>query len=293
MACCSLSPAAFSRTRGLASEAIFKGKLVHTLGYQNSVKNLSTGGNALLLPIPARPRTMTAANIVDTSSAPDFFDSIERAFPVPLAASGASQVHDRGVTIKAPIVFEHDIYTIVLAGDAEQIPAVLKRVPAARRPNLNPEIFKAYARWYKGWTFALCCFNNREQANAKPMLWWYEPSDPSTLFFPALDAHTGHAPDLGASVDVDHLVAFGTNKHIVPTSWPVDYAPNEWVAFIQKSKTSQKMSTTLRQLLPRTVLGQRFSGIDLPNGDFVVQLSDLLQGQIRISRQLPPGAAKS
>jgi hypothetical protein len=45
--------------------------------------------------------------------------------------------------------------------------------------------------------------------DAEPLLWWYEPKDPSHLFMPALDAHDGLPPEPGSDVDVDHVLVVG------------------------------------------------------------------------------------
>lgn len=234
-ACCSLAPASFRETKGLAAEVLKDGHIVHLLGYQNSVVNgemripqlipvsglrkadgsfkpyvnavtksrkavtpPSSSGNAMILPIPAMTGSMSEKNIIDTSSCPNFLDDLDRVVVPPLPPNyPISRSHSYSPAAKpVPVIFDHDIYTIVLSQDTEQIPKVLQHVKPERRPNLNPDIFTAYKKWYPGWTFALCCFSNKEEAKAKPMLWWYIPRNPDKLFFPALDAHNGAPPEV-------------------------------------------------------------------------------------------------
>src|SRR4029450_10986595 len=218
--CVSLRPAHFSKTKGLAVEARRGRKVVHLLGYQNTVANLasdadfgwsrssSTGtGNAMLLPIPAKPGTMTEKNVIDASSAPNCLKDVERAIMPAVSRGGLRRGGTLGKGLPDNVrVFDHDIYTVVLAGRAEDIAKALSRVPTNRRPAINKDIFEAYARWYRGWTFALCCFDTKDEANAKPLVWWYEPMHKEFLFFPALDAHDGKVPNLSAHVDVDHSI---------------------------------------------------------------------------------------
>lgn len=276
--CCSLGPASFSATKGLAAESKRNGKLVHLLAYQNAVANLSkakSSGNAMFLPIPAKPGTMTSENIVDTSSAKNFLNDMERSItPVSrnamLQAGGAPDRSSNSV-----IVFEHDIYTIVLAQNAKDIPAALARVPEAKRPAMNNAIFDAYAKWYPGWTFALCCFNNKEEATAAPMLWWYEPNNPTELFFPGLDAHTGGVPKLNEFVDVDHALAVS-----VP-----GIKKASQVLYSERNRSDE-----VKSLLPARVVGNILGG-SIKQGDFAWKKTDVKAGRPIALRVLPPGAA--
>jgi len=276
VACCSFQPARFSETHGLAAEAQHNGRLVHLLGYQNTAVNMAAGGqaNALFLPIPAKPGTMSRINILDTTSCPALFGDLETALPYPEDRNTSPGQQLLGITSPPPQVFEHDIYTIVLSSDPRQIPAALLKVCPERRPLLNPAICRSYAKWYKGWTFALCCFNTREQTKAKPMLWWYEPLNPDRLFFPALDAHTGNPPDLKKMVDVDHHLFFGSYK--MNKGNPVKYS-------------DASMSSELKQLLPKRIYGSRI-WTQMINGDFYVDTADLHSGKYLLKRKGPPFA---
>ena len=116
----------------------------------------------------------------------------------------------------------------------------------------------------------LCCFDNAEAQRAKPLLLWYSPTEPDLLVAPALDCHTGAAPDLDVPVFADHREAFGTDA--APADWgrTVRYAPG--------------MRHKLRQFLPDAVIGDVFHG-PLPNGDFAITHDDLLAENIsRIHR---------
>lgn len=312
--CVSLRPAHFSQTKGLAAEAEKDGKVVHLLGYQNTVVNrVNPGrrpmhapppgsrrggdfgwgkkpgkggddakpqgtGNAMLLPIPAVPGTMTERNVVDTSSAPHFLSDMERAIrPVTRGGlrRGGGKTLGRGAD--KVVVFDHDIYTIVLANNVRAIPKALALVPEDKRPPVNDEMFKAYAKWYKDWTFAFCCFNTHEEANAKPLLWWYEPMHPEFLFFPALDGHDGKVPNLEAEVDVDHAIIVST-RHMQreETGSEVSFSDNG-------------IASSLYRLLPQYVIGRQFNE-SMQNGDFLFQVADVDNGLFDYKRELPPGA---
>jgi TonB family protein len=285
-ACCSLEPAVFSNTRGLAAEVLMDNKVVHLLGYQNNASNWSSkgGGNAMLLPIPAKLGSMSEKNILDTSSAPTCLEDMVDALKP--RTKGFDRSFTSDLVVPQVKIFEFDIYTIILANNVQLIPDALKKVPAEKRPEINKEIFDAYANWYKGWTFALCCFNNRKLSQAKPMIWWYEPLYPKKLFFPALDAHTGHAPKLDEKVAVDHQLIFASYKT------PQDRAHKVAYKFLtDKDKDGkpidQKAASELKKLLPLFVLGEKFEGTMI-QGDFAANVSEVQRGTLVVDR-IGPG----
>ncbi len=242
--CCALNfdvDVDFSKTIIYGAETIHPelNRIVHVLGYQNTVQNnikkqnsvnssslmktlsnyfsfteAAVGqGNAMLLPFPAKPGTMSSKNVIDTEYFPDILTDISSATmrgkpdlnPEPIATSFASSASS---TVE--IFAAAGIYTVVLAQNIMDIPTALHQVPIEKRPNPNPAIFKAYAKWYPNWTFALCCFNNDDKKEAHPMLWWYEPMFEDKLFLPALDSHDGSVPKLDQKVIIDHFLAVGS-----------------------------------------------------------------------------------
>ncbi|MFI9384610.1 hypothetical protein [Kutzneria sp. NPDC052558] len=232
--------------------------LVHVLGYQNTAVNLAAGPNAMLLHLPGVG--LTSGNLVPVGRDIDFLDRIAR----------ACQPVTRGeiafMSAAAPVqVFEHDIYTMVLAPDATRLLSTLDRVEPRKRPRLNEDLLAFYVDHYPAHTILLCCFDNAEAQRAKPLLLWYPPTDPDLLVAPALDCHTGAQPTPGSLVPVDHRVAFAT-----------DAAPPDWGRPVAHSPT---MRHKLRQFLPDAVIGDHFQGL-LPNGDFAITHDDLLAGDV-------------
>lgn len=170
------------------------------------------------------------------------------------------------------LVFEHDVYTVVLAEDPAEIPAALERVPANRRPAISAELLGFYAETFPGYTIALCCFDNADARRARPLFLWYEPAEPDLLRLPALDCHTGGVPEPGARVDRDHLLLFGGDDAPPETTAEVHYRPG--------------MRHELRRFLPGRVQGVRVdedgAGRELfVNGDFVLPLADAKAGRFR------------
>ncbi|MEU9045622.1 MULTISPECIES: hypothetical protein [unclassified Kitasatospora] len=270
--CISTSEAAFSGT------IVYCGRqhhplhgLVHVLGYQNTAVNLADGPNAMLLHVPTS--RLTPGHFLSVGRSGDVLERMVAAVrPIAVAVDEITWMSWKPETVK---IFEHDVYTVLLAADPTAIPAALQLVPSHRRPDLNPDLMRFYADHFPDHTIAVCCFDNADAQRAKPLLLWYEPLDPDRLTVPALDCHTGAAPDLDAAVAVDHWVLFSTDQ--APSEWgePVDY-PGD-------------MRHSLRSFLPTAVVGQHYGGGDaLLNGDFTISHSDLLAGDLdRIERCQP------
>lgn len=291
--CCSVSPGVpvrFSDTVLYGAEVLHpdSSRPVHVLGYQNKVQGqlrppsirdwLTWRGtaNAMILPFPAKPGSMTRANVVDTSSYKDVLQHIANAIPretPPIPRFLSVRRSPAGRAPKVQVFKAAGIYTVVLAQDPRDIPAALGRVPGSKRPVLNPALFDAYARWYPGWTVALCCFNTRRAQLAQPLLWWYEPLFPDRLFLPALDDHTGSVPDLSADVPVNHVVA--VTSYRLQQGYPVQY----------RTDVPEAVAPYLRPF----VLGEEYNK-PLPNGDFVCDLDRLAAGHFTTERKVPLAA---
>lgn len=213
--CCTIEPSSVSGTIVSCIEARHPttGKLIHVVGYKNKAK--SGVANAMLLPFPSRVR-MGHTNVVDTQQCKEIMsDYVLAACPPMFLCFGDSGGVD---------VFDAGSYTVVLASNASEIPAALGQVPADRRPALNQEYFDAYAAIYPAndWQLALCCWNG--DVDAEPIMWWYEPNDPTRLFLPGLDAHDGKPPVLDSMVDVDHTLVVGSNLVGVQSAAHVEFS---------------------------------------------------------------------
>jgi hypothetical protein len=259
---------------------------VHVLGYQNRVQGGSgsrsfwrrlfspdRSGNAMILPFPARPATMTQANVIDTEACPNVLQDVAAAISYPMSLDQSTSVSLSAVVPKVQVFEAGGVYTVVLAQDPNDIPAALSQVPPRKRPALNPALFDAYARWYPGWTVALCCFSNDEARLARPLLWWYAPMHPDRLFLPALDCHTGEVPDLVASVLVDHVVAVGSYR----------LGGGNRVAY--RDRVPEAVIPYLRP----SVLGKRYYEY-MHNGDFVCRVDDVTAGDFSPVRCAPVAA---
>jgi hypothetical protein len=279
--CCTLRPAELSKTILYSGESEHQGKLVHVIGYQNRAKNRFNGPNAMILPFPASA-PMDARNCLESEGLRWMMNDLAAAIDLPRLTRGFGT---KGLTLgssRAVSVFESDAYTVVLADDARDIPNALDRVPENKRPDLNEEIFDAYAKWYPRWPVALCCFESRKELEPDPLLWWFEPQNEKVLFAPALDAHNGAPPDLTEHVRVDHTVVFGSKR--ASRGNPVRF--------------HRAVPPHVSKFIADRVVGQDFKSV-LKNGDFAIPLERLqavrestMSPDIKINRVLPPGASR-
>ena len=272
--CVSAGAAELSRTILYAGRRLHRVHgWVEVLGYQNTAVNLAAGPNAMLLHLPARKITSTQfLNLGHCDRVlRDMAASVQ-------AVAGGRYLSDEpdwmdGGRVE---VFEHDIYTVVLADRATDIPRALERVPERKRPIVSRELLAFYADYFPRYPVALCCFDNTEATQAKPLMLWYRPLDEDRLVLPAIDCHTGQVPNLDASVLTDHTVIFATDRAIEGWGEPVTYSQ------------AGQMRHDLRAFLPAHVLGGQIQEV-LPNGDFAIDHDDLIRGDLGRIKRLTPG----
>lgn len=188
-------------------------QLIHVILYKNNVENLGTGGNAMILPIPAG-EPMGPSNFISTQKYPEVLDHLVEAAR-PQSRGGMTL---RGMPaakgMRSIQIFGVGSYQVVLAqhATASEIQAALQQVDAQKRPSLSTELLEFFTQQLRGYHLALCCFNNVQMQTTQPVMYWYVPNDPTQLVLPALDCHTGGAPDLNALVQVDHSLVVGSHR---------------------------------------------------------------------------------
>jgi hypothetical protein len=260
---------------------------VHVLGYQNTAVNLASGPNAMLLHVPATG--MTPANFVDTRQCPRVLRDMVDALAPP--TRGWRPMPEDCVAVAGgppPVqIFDHDIYTVVLATDPTLVPQALEHVPEHRRIRPNTPLFDFYAARYPGHAIIVCCFDNTEARSANPLLMWYRPHDLRHFVLPALDCHTGGVPDLTAHVPTDHWVILGRDN--APTSWgvPVTYTADDSRAGHGRHPDRHGPAAPY---LPARVIGTRFTS-SMPNGDFTIPFTDVMRGDLGALRRTTAAAA--
>ncbi|MBL1195816.1 MAG: hypothetical protein HND51_15825 [Chloroflexi bacterium] len=266
--CVCVAPARLSNTIILASAFQNNGTIRHVMGYQNRPQSQS-GPNAMLLPIPAVPNSVSPKDLILTEDFSHILKDMAAAIHPPTRAMPKS-FQPQAVSAQA-VVFEHGIYTVVLAQNASAIAPALDQVPEDKRPPLNNAVFDAYTEWYPDWAIALCCFNNADLKEGQPILLTFEPLYPDRLFCPGLDSHTGDVPDLRAAVMVDHTLVL--NAPGMERGYPVSYR--------------DEIPEELDSILPTEVIGNDFGG-SLTNGDWWFELDQVEQGHFNSQRITPP-----
>lgn len=220
--CVTLAPAKLSRTLVYAGEAVHPqdGRYLHVLAYQNKAVNKAGRANAMVLPIPSKA-PLTAQNAVNMVGYEHVLENM--AEPIENMTAMRALSLETG---KTPEVFSVGSYTVAIAARAEEAVRAISTLPKAFQPKLNRDIFKAYAQWYPGWPIAICCWNGK--IKPEPLLWWYEPLEPQKLFYPALDAHNGQAPNLTKDVNREHTFLVGSKIHPIGINTRVgDLGPAE------------------------------------------------------------------
>jgi hypothetical protein len=258
--CVTVARGKLSNTIVLAAQTRVEGEMRHVMGYQNR-PSTRRGPNAMVLPVPTLPGTLTPDALILTEDFPHILDDMVMSMRPSVASRGEVPVD----AVQEVVVFKHGIYTVVLAQHAGAIPAAYPLVPERKRPPLNRKLFDAYDEWYPDWPVLVCCFDNQDAAKADPILLTYQPRNPDVLFFPALDCHTGKVPNRRAKVLVDHDLVFSTPD--MPQGMPVHYRDD--------------IPDDVRTILPDEVLGIGYRRVDMPNGDWVVPVAALNDGRWR------------
>ena len=279
--CVSVAPAKFASTIVYGRATEIAGRSVHVLGYQNVAENLAPGPNAMILPIPAAT-PMGPSNAIDARPFARILEQYRAALRSLMPAPAAGRGLPRGAAPPQVQVFESGSYTVVLVHEAEidAIQLALATVPEVKRPRISPALIHIYQRWYPGWHIALCCFDGGV-GGPEPMLWRYEPLDPTHVFLPGLDAHDGGLPRLDDVVALDHAVALGIDS---PSP-----EPSLRAASIQIPST---LPSELAPLFPARVTGQASMTNQIANGDWylpAIPTRASLQAAL-LERRRPPGA---
>jgi hypothetical protein len=262
--CISTAEAFFGGTTILISETTINDKRIHVLGYQNTARNLAVGPNAMIIMIPTI-ESLTSKNLIDTTGCKKIFQNMMEAIrPVERSAKKIG-LEMMGLSSQVE-VFTSGIYTIATASDPRMIPAALHKIPENKRPAINLELFEFLGVARKGWQFALCCFDNKEEAKADPLVWWYEPTDEDNFILPGIDCHTGGIPSATELVQRDHWLIFGSDRFEAGMSSRVTYGRN--------------IPDSVMQYLPKSVVGCKISNRG-KNGDFIASVNAVRNGNYR------------
>lgn len=220
--------------------------------------------------------TWESITLLDTMKTPKLLENVSRALkPPPMRAAiqekGMSMIFGETGEVR---ILQFDIYDIVLAQRAQDIPAVLPQIQEAKRPKVNADVFQTLGTWY-GCPVAVCCFNSAESGTAKPLGFAFEPLYPDKLVVYTLDGHDGRPPNPTAKVALDHDIFVGS--YLMKAD---QYAQVTYDDFIFPS---------LKKYLLEDVLGTQCFG-EMENGDFIFSTEAVRAGYFEGLRWLPPFA---
>jgi hypothetical protein len=255
----------------------------HTLGYFNRVRarpgspGVKKQGNAMLLPIPARPGSI---ELVSAGKMPHVFTDYRDA--ITPAHERLEKLDCWGLVERSlkPLVvkgFDDGVYDVVISPSARAISSVLGQVAEDKRPADNHRLYTELDALYgRGFQFVLYCFGEDTQDRAGGAIINYKPHAKwrHQLFAPALDGHNGHV-EIG-DVKLDHALVFGSYLMNDDVGLPVEFSDVE--SLFHNFLLRRVIGTTTQQTIHQ--------------GDFVAQIEDVREGRLQVARTLPPNWQK-
>lgn len=236
---------------------------------------LSGKGNCLIIPLLGKWESIRLLNTYDT---PNLLEDISKSLVMPIQHSppgSLSLTASFGGTGGGIVFLQFDIYDIVLAERAADIPQVLAQINPQKRPEVNDAVFGMLDRWYMC-PVAVCCFNDSQSGEAKPLGFAFEPLYPDKLVVYTLDGHDGKPPNPNTLVKVDHDIFVG--------SYLMKAASHARVSY------SDDIPAHLSPYILRDILGMQIKDKRMENGDFLFSTEQVRKGVFQGLRSLPPMA---
>lgn len=210
--CITVNYAALSNTK-ILSIPLENGN--HFISYSNKAKNLSGKPNAMILPIPGET---DQSLFHDTTKYKNFMEDIIKVCGLDkyygmLSKGLRSKSRSSGDELSFD-QFELGMYTVGLAKGFGGVRDFLDSLPENKRPVVSEELKKFFEEKYKGWSFAVCCFDSDKTIDSQPIAFEYKPHENYLLYFPTMDGHDGGAPNEDESVRVDHTFIYEHTGHM-------------------------------------------------------------------------------
>lgn len=281
--CVSAWDATFSSTITGTCEVMVDGRVNHVVWYENQVGRdtshrgepvaIQGYGNCLLIPLLGLWESIRLLNPADT---PRLLSNIGNALDIPandfLLPLAAALVRPRRAPEGRVAFLQFDVYDLLLAEYASDIPGLLPQIQERKRPAVNDDVFTVLGDWYRS-PIAVCCFNSEDQAKSKPLGFAFEPIDPDNLVVYTLDAHDGGVPKASAQVIVDHIIFVGS--YLMADSFGMEVTYQD------------KIPDHLQPYVPSRVMGMPLRVEKLINGDIVFRTKDVRNGLFEGTRKLP------
>ena len=247
-----------------------------SLGRYDEVKALPlSADHANCLVIPLRG-TWESIRLLNTTSTPSLLRNIHDAVKKPVEAVPIAETAGRYGGGGHGIYFlKFDIYDIIVAQNAQDLPSALSQITEGKRPKINDDVFDALQDWYQC-PIAVCCFNTLQTGESSPLAFTFQPLDPGNLLVYTLDAHDGKPPNVGRTVHLDHTIFVG--------SYLTDKEKCATIKFSDKN-----MAADLRPYVLDHAMGMTVSDY-MQNGDFIFDTEAVRRGQFEGLRMAPPHA---
>ena len=221
----------------------------------------SSNANAMILLIPRKKGT--EIEVIDTEGAETILQDLSDSCRTLEASFSLSS---RGAGVKGTFrVTETGIFHVVTADSASQILEGIAsdKVPVGKKADVSRELLEGLEKKAPDYAFAVACFNNNQSKRAAPVGIQYTPALPDYFVFPALDGHDGNAPT-DEDVGIDHELFAGAVE-------------GSGLKAINGVEVQYKYTGSIRHLLPKHVTYRKFpEGTKMPNGDFVISVTDAL-----------------
>ncbi len=259
-------------------------------------------GNALLFAVPAVPGSLTAKSLVPLKDFPKFMEDYKRAVvpPEPVSRSTSKSVSFSLGADSAPMVvkgFDGGLYDVVIApGGASQIAQVIAQVDDDKRPALNEALYAELTILYPKFTFVLFCFAEDAAERAGCAMIRYTPQFPHLLYLPGLEGHNGKVER--GLVTLNHTLVVGSHAMKKALAQPVRFSDAKLMSHAHMGVgPGQPGGMGLTAPWPKRpyyfldhVIGKVIpDGTQVPQGDFLFEVSDIEKGIFRCRRQVPPG----
>lgn len=179
------------------------------LAYSNSVKNLSDGKNAMILPVPGKVKPEW---LYDTTKYSTYLNQISEQTKMSEAYQPGVIFRSRSLSkslfgIDSLSFIEVGQYKVLLTEDV----SVLKQALSSNGISLSKEIEEFFSGHYKDVTYVACMFDKGVDVSAQPIALEYTPNDKREIFFPTMDSHDGKAPKEGDYAKLDHDIIVQTD----------------------------------------------------------------------------------
>lgn len=248
---------------------------VEVTGKPFEIKQTENQGNCLIIPLLG---SWSSIRLLNTIHSPEILNDISKAIGPSIQDRSLAAGTTWGGASGSIVFMKFDIYDIVLAERASDIPQVLPQIVAHKRPKVNDAVFETFDSWY-GCPVAVCCFEQARSGEGKPLAFAFEPTYPDRLVVYTLDAHDGNPPDPLRQVKLDHDLFVGS------------YCMEAGLKSNQSAlvKYSDAIPADLKPFMVERVLGSKFDQ-HLENGDVMFSVEDVRRGVFNGLRTLPPRA---